>query len=421
MTPAALRSALEALRKSAGALRARGAAETLESLGTLLETWRASDSTARLDLEGRLPEATGFSTEMVRAGLAHALEPLSAEALMRLVDREVGGVDGLDGGGPVLADGFETTAVILAGALPTPTLLALLAPLALRSGVLAKPSAHDPVTARCLRKSLDEIDPALGSCLELAAFAGADGARMEALLEADCVVASGSDETMAAVARRVQPPRRLVLRGHRVSVAVVGPALGPDEVATCAERLAFDVALWDQLGCLSPVAALTTTAGQADALTESLARALDAAESRWPLGRVPDPAAAHIAQQREEAEFRAASGSVRLLAGERWTLVREDGPRQRPAPLHRFVRIHPCGDASGILEALRALGPHLAGVALDGFGSDTTRLAEAIGRLGASRICPPGHLQSPPLGWHQDGQGVLLPLARWSDLETGQR
>jgi hypothetical protein len=419
VTPAAIRSALETLRKNARALRERSAARTLESLGALLETLREPGSSPRRELERRLPEATGFSTEVVRAGLAHALEPLSDDALARLVESELGGVDALEGRGPVLVEGFETTAVVLAGALPTPTLMALLAPLVLRSGVLAKVSSHDPVTARCLRESLEEIDPALAGCLEVASFPGADEPRMEALLEADCVMASGSDATIAALAQRVRAPRRTVWRGHRLSLAVVGPHLsGIDELEACARGLAFDVALWDQLGCLSPVAVLVTGAEQADSLAEALAAALEHAEARWPLGRVPGQAAARIAQEREEAEFRAAAGrSVRLLAGGRWTVVREEGPRHRPAPLHRFLRIHPCGEA-GILDALRPLGAHLAGVALCGFGRDQEELAAKIGRMGASRVCPPGRLQAPPLGWHQDGQGVLLPLARLSDLEA---
>ena len=104
MTPAALRAALEALRKSARSLRERGAAQTLDSLGALLERWRQPDSAPRRALEQRLPEATGFSAPMVRAALAHALEPLSADALVRLVDRELGGADALDGRGPVLVE-----------------------------------------------------------------------------------------------------------------------------------------------------------------------------------------------------------------------------------------------------------------------------------------------------------------------------
>lgn len=418
MTPAAIRSTLEALRKSARALRERGAAETLASLAALLDSWRDPRSRARRRLEADLPEATGFSPEVVRAGLAHALEPLRGEALLELVGRELGGVAALEGQGSVLVHGFETTAVLLAGALPTPTLLALLAPLALRSAVLAKPSAHDPLTACCLRASLAEIDPALAACLEVVSFRGADEARTQALLEADCVVASGSDATVAAVAGRVRAPRRAVLHGHRLSLAALGPELAGRELEACAEALAFDVAVWDQLGCLSPVAVLVTGARRAEAVAEALAGALDSAESRWPRGRVPRYALARIAQEREEAEFRAAAGrSVRLLAGARWTVVREEGLRQRPAPLHRFVRVHPCPDAAALLDALEPLGAQLAGVALAGFGSQEAAVAREIARRGASRICAPGRLQAPPLHWHLDGQGVLLPLARFSDVE----
>ncbi len=338
---------------------------------------------------------------------------------MRLVEEEVGGVAALDGRARTAVQGFETTTVVLAGALPTPTLLALVAPLVLRSGVLVKTSSHDPVTAACLREMLLEIDPLLAGCLEVVSVPGRDPARLEALLEADCVMASGTDATVAEIARHVAPPRRAVLRGHRVSVAAFGPDLAGGETLEGAARgLAFDVALWDQLGCLSPVVALVPDAASADRLAEALAAGLADAQARWPRGRVPEPAAARIAHERDDAEFRAAAGGeVRLLAGEGFTVVREADARPRPAPLHRFVRIHPCGGTAGILSALRPLGSHLAGVATAGFGRDREDFHLEISRLGASRVCDPGRLQAPPLAWHQDGQGVLPPLARLCDLE----
>ena len=38
--------------------------------------------------------------------------------------------------------------------------------------------------------------------------------------------------------------------------------------------------------------------------------------------------------------------------------------------------------------------------------------------LGASRYCPLGAMQQPPLTWHQDGAPPLGALVRWIDLET---
>jgi hypothetical protein len=56
-------------------------------------------------------------------------------------------------------------------------------------------------------------------------------------------------------------------------------------------------------------------------------------------------------------------------------------------------------------------------VALAGFGNATAALAAALASLGVSRICAPGRLQAPPLAWRHDGQPVLLPLARFTDIE----
>ncbi|MEN8181746.1 MAG: acyl-CoA reductase, partial [Myxococcota bacterium] len=423
MTPAEIRSALEAVRKAGCELQQRPAARRLDALAALLDDWRDPGSPARRHLEETLPAFTGFSPEMVRDGLALSLEPLSGDALHQLVERELGGTEALEGHGSLVVSSFETTGVLLAGALPTPTLLSLIPPLLLGAGVVAKTSAHDPCTAHCLRDTLARLDPGISACLEVVEFPGGDGACVEALLAADCVVAAGSDETVAAVRRRVRPPRRAILNGHRVSFAVIGPEIEGPRLEACAASLAVDVAIWDQLGCLSPVAVLTSGGRGADLLAEALAEALEDAHRRWPRGRLPEQAAADLAQQQDEAEFRAASGrAVRVFSGAGSTVVREDGPRLRSAPLHRFVRIHPCDGVSDIVDALRPLGPHLGGVALAGFDADRAALATRLGRLGASRICPPGQLQTPPLGWHHDGRGVLAPscLIPWGRPQTSR-
>ncbi len=421
-TPGVIQESLERLRVAARALRRRPARETLAALGRVHDAWRDPASAWRRGLEEELPGRAGFSPQNVRAGLELALAPLSGEALHALVARELGGVASLEGSAGTLVTGFETCAVFLAGALPTPTLVALVAPLALRSGVLAKTSLHDPVTAAWLARSLADADPKLGACLVVARFRGDDAERTDALLAADCVVASGSDETIARLRPRILPPRRFVARGHRVSVAALGPgAVRGEPLASAAEGLALDVALWDQLGCLSPVSVFAVGGRAAgDRVAEALAEALERAERRLPRGRILPEAAAALAREREEAEFRGAAGrDVRVLAGASWTVVREEDARPRPAPLHRFLRVVPVAGSTDLADALRPLGPHLAAVGLAGFGSESRQVARRLAELGASRLCAPGRMQAPPLSWHQDGQGVLLPFARFADLEQG--
>jgi hypothetical protein len=406
-SPGEIAAALERLARAGSVLRRRPARSTLAALARTLDTLVDPSSAPRRALEAELPAATGFSPEVVREGLARALAPWSGEALVALVERELGGPDALDGRGLTAVSGFDTTAVVLGGALPTPTLLSILAPLALRSPVLAKTASHDPVTAQRLLRALADVDPELGACAEVVQFPGADAACADALCAADCVVATGSDETIAALAARVLAPRRLVGHGHKLSVA----ALGPDLRSDTAERLALDVALWDQLGCLSPLAVYAV--GGADP-AEALAAALAALETRLPRGRVPSHADALAAHERAGAELRGVA--VWTGAGGAWSVVREPAARWRPAPLHRFVRVHTVADAAGLLDALRPLGPHLACVALEGFGPESTALAAACAGLGASRVCAPGAMQAPPLDWPRGGQGVLAPLARFAAL-----
>jgi hypothetical protein len=412
-------AALGRARDAGRLLRERSAESVLEALADVLDAWSAPGSAWQKELIDALPAAAGFSRETVREGLLRGLAPLTGAALRDLVRAELGASE------RARASGFDATALVLAGAIPMPTLLAIVAPLALRSAVVVKSSVHDPVTAARVARSLAERDPLLGACVERVEFRGGDAACAAALCAADCVVASGSDATIAALAARVAPPRRFVGYGHRSSLALLGPeATRGEALARAAQGLALDVALWDQLGCLSPVSvhAIDSDPNAADRVANALAEALERAEARWPRGRIEIEAAAAVARERAEAEMRAAAApqALRVLAsaGTAWTVVREADAAARPAPRHRFVRVHPAADVEAGLGALRPDAAHLAGVALAGFGAATGALAGALVDLGASRICAPGSLQAPPLAWHRDNQGVLLPLARFGDVEV---
>jgi len=411
----AIRERLAALREAGAALAKREASSVLDSLGRVLDGWRRAEHGWRAALESELPKATGFSAPMVRAGLDCALAEWNSDALRTLVDSELGAV-------AARHSGFPVTSVLMAGSIPMPTLLAAIAPLALRSPVLVKPASRDPVTPRLVARSIAETDAQLGACIEIVDFDSADDACARAFASADCVSATGSDATIGALRSLVSPPRRLVCDGHRLSLAVVSLPADAQAVVDLARRLAFDVAIWDQLGCLSPIEIFCVGEGDAaDRLSEALADALREREETWPRGDIGAEAASDIARERAEAEVRAAAERpVRVLASDTtaWTVIREDTARLRAAPLHRFVRVVPVPDLDALQTHLVPYGAHLAGVAIAGFGDDAERLTAALTRLGASRICAPGRLQAPPLAWHHGGRAVLAPLARFTDVET---
>ena len=45
-------------------------------------------------------------------------------------------------------------------------------------------------------------------------------------------------------------------------------------------------------------------------------------------------------------------------------------------------------------------------------------LAEALGKVGVTRICALGHMTSPEAGWHHDGRFSLLDLIQMVDIEA---
>ena len=423
MTPDEIAEHLAHLRDAGEQLKRRPIGEVLDLLGAVFDGWRDPNSDWRRNLEDQLPSATGFTAPLVREGLRRALDDWTSDALRELAIRELGPIDALDSASRSRISGFDTTAVLLAGSIPMPSLLALIAPLAVRSPVIAKPASLDPLTPRLVARSIAETDAELGRCIRIASFAADDEDCTRALLEADCICATGSDATIASVQSQVKPPRRMVVDGHRLSVAAVVPPESADRRIDLAERLAVDIALWDQLGCLSPIAVFTVDPepSRAAAFGEALAVALANAEKDWPRGSIDASTAHAIAQQRAEAELRRAAGravAVHVSNSTAWTVIVEDGSELRPAPLHRFIRVVPVTHPESFLDAIRPLGPHLAAVAIEGFGARATGLANALAELGALRVCAPGSLQSPPLDWRHGGRGVLAPLVRFSDIEA---
>jgi hypothetical protein len=416
MNADSVRARMRALREAGARLRARSPRALLATLARALDRWSDPGSSWRRELEAKLPAATGFAPETVRRGLEVALADWTGDALERLAARELGAPRAMSAGDSAFPS-FELCSVVLAGAIPMPTLKAIVAPLALGTPVLVKPASRDPITAELVARSLAELDPELGACVALAPISRSDAAAQAALLEADCVVAYGDDATVASLAARTAPSRRFVGHGHRLSLAAFGPEVARgDALRAAVAGLAQDVALWDQLGCLSPLALYAVADTRAcERIAESVAAALADASSRWPRGEIDAASAARFSHARADAELRAAAATGVALHADPaggWCVVRELDAEPRPAPLHRFLRVHPVADASALAAAIAPYLRHLAGVALAGFGAHSADVARSLRAAGATYVCAPGSLQAPPLEWESEGRGVLASLAR---------
>ncbi len=377
----------ELLRDLVAGLAARGPALAGLSDARILAAWSGAVSEVEGAVGDVLPALCCLSHAGTRAGLERVLGGVSGEPARRLFAEAARRGGGTRGGGPVL--------VVLASNLPGLAVQPLLALLALRRPVLLKSPSAEPLFAPAFVAALAAREPALAGALAAVTWPGGDRA-LEApvLAGVERVIAYGERESLEDLERRA--PGKLVGYGPKTSLAVISKeAVRADAAA----RLAEDVALFDQRGCLSVTAVYTD--GNAAALARHLAAAMAELAERWPPGPAVAAELAAVQQTRLEAELRGLDVvrvGAALAAG---TVIVEDDPAFRPSPGLRTVRVHSLTDLAVLPPLLAPWRGLLQGVALAG---DAARaLAAPLAELGISRCAAPGELQSPDALWHNGG------------------
>jgi len=384
-----MRELLQRLRGSAGKSTV---AQRARSVAAAASRFLDSGDSLRRRALAALPAISGFSRPMVEDALPLVFAPLAdATELARAVTRPepAGRLVGIVAAGNVLGVPLPKTALALtAGA-----------------ACVVKPATGEPLLAALFAEALAEVDGEVASAHAVVWWPGGSGdGEREFLSGIDSLIAYGSDDAIAALAPRV---RRLVGHGHKLSIGIVSLDAGGDPRALAAAA-ADDVALYDQLGCLSPQSLYTIGGVEARraAFVAALAAALDERARRWPPGDVPQSQALAIRALRDEYEWRELQGeNVSVRAGAGWTVIDDPTCGFRPSPLHRTIFVRRL-DA---LEALpRALGEWWPRVESVGMGPQIVQ-SSCVG--GIPRLAALGRMQSPDLAWRQGGFDPLAGIA----------
>jgi len=371
---------------------------------------------------------------MIERALDDAFEPLARGGFRKWIASELGAVSALDEPAPTRegvlrrATGPEWMLQIYAGNVPTVPVWPLLSALLLKSALLAKTSAQEPLLAPLLARTIAEEDAELGACIAVVWWKGGT-AELEraALAAAPAVLAFGGETAMASIARQIRPDARVVTHGPKVSLAYVGRgALSRPALAGLARQVAEDVALYDQHGCLSPHAIYVERGGDIGpaAFASALGSALEELRDVLPRSALEPEQAARVQLYRAQAHFEAAQEKrgTRVLAsseGTDWTLIYEDGARFEPTPAYRTVRVHAVSGADEVVEALTPAARYIEAIGLEAKGSEKRTLAAAFAGTGVPRIAALGSLQSPALSGTHGGVHRLLPFLRWTTVEMG--
>jgi hypothetical protein len=387
-----------------------------DALSRAVGLWRDRNYVRRRDAIARIAGQAGFSVALLDASLDALLKPFSHAALNSLAARvsstgrpDRPGVLGFIMAGNVAGAGMHEIAIgLIAGA-----------------GMLVKTASTEPVFFDQFACTLVELDREVASRIVVFNWSRARD-DLTAAMAANCdrVVAYGDDATIESF----HNIPAVIGFGSRVSGAVVAPgALVPERIDAVAGSLARDVALFEQLGCLSlhHVFVVSRNRDAARDFAARMATALDRLAHSMPPAKIRLRDAAEILGLRERARWRRISGEpIELFEGPRlgWTVVFEtESIRDSPSgesfeisPGFRTVHVTGVRDESQVRASLAAASgsgasglTNIEAIAVAGDDTETRRITTMLSALGISYVCAPGEMQSPPLFWRHGGGAFL--------------
>ncbi len=433
LTNSLIAEACQTLRRNhADTLAILGNEQIIGKLAEVANLWLSPEYELRKIALAANPKETGFPREVLAAGLDACFANWTQEKFFMLLAQEFGDPTRLQSfasqsnGTLSAVCGPQLIAHIAPGNLPVPLIQSMAFGLLLRSAQFVKCATGRSLLPRLFGHSLHYVEPRLAASLEIAEWKGGTQTLDTALFnEADCVVASGSNESIHSIRQKLPLTKRLVAYGHRVSLGYVEKLA--NEVMgtrTVISRAADDVIAWNQQGCLSPHVIYIEQFGslKPEQFAEMLAEELEARNEGMPRGPVSSSEAAAITTARRFYKIRSANNTGSLIWESEnstdWTVVYEDEKQFQTSPLNRFIFVKP---VEHIEEALHVLEPVRESVSTIGLAASETRMRELalpLAQWGMPRICALGQMQRPPLSWHHDGRPPLGELIRWSDLET---
>lgn len=405
-------------------------------LSDVAEGWLVENNAfRRLALELG-PKETGFSHETLTRGLDNFFKQLTRENFRTLLVQDFGDGRRLDAitappseqkqNHAAIVTGPEFQVHFSAGNIPNPALMSIVFGLLVRSAQFAKCASGSALLPRLFAHSIYEADPKLGACLEIADWRGGNTALEDALFnEADCVTATGDDETLTAIRARLPVKTRFLGYGHRVSFGFVShEVLHGSRAKKTVAAAADDMVAWNQLGCLSPHVIYVQRGGEIapEHFGHLLAEELERRESVEPRGGLPPEAAAGITSRRGIYEVRAAHSPETTqhwcsAGSTAWTVIYEADARFQLSCLNRFIYVKAVTDLKTALEGADSVRGKVSTVGIAAPEEKLDEMSAQLARWGATRVCPLGQMQNPPLTWRHDGRPALGDLVTWTNLE----
>lgn len=412
--------------------------ELIELVHAARDRWLNYNDPFRAEADRILPTLTAYAPAMVQRGLDDYLSIFKRDTLKALIRSELGDLDILDGfrerrlvPGKSRAYGPEITTHVFSGNVPGLAAQSLVMALLLKSASFGKLASGEPLFATLFARSLIALEPRLADCFAVTWWPGGEALETQAAAfsRSDAVIAYGSEAAVSTIQRQVPGAARFLGYGHRLSFGLIGrEALTSSRQAQrLAARAAYDVAKFDQQGCVSPHLFYVEEGGETTPREWAalLAGELERLRGNMPRGTLTAAESASVAAFQRNAEFRSSLDPDRVtlftasVPREGATVVFDADPVFAPTCLNRTVAVKPIAGAGEVIALLQPVRAFLQTAALALTPERCDALADALGAAGVTRICPVGKMPDPDPAWHHDGRFNLLDLVRFTDREEG--
>ncbi len=368
--------------------------DILDTLIILAESWKKKSFPYRKVAEEWLPITTGFSREMIRECLDITLEEFKLDKLTQCF-LELG----------ICNTESKFHLHIHAGNVFTSGLFGIIYGLLSLNPQLVKPSSEEPLFPWLFVHSIIILNPSLAAHLAYYNWPGGTKTHEEVVFAySDKIFAYGDDNTISDMNNRMPSSVQFHGYGHKFSFGFISnDNLLMEDFSEIARRIAYDVALYEQQGCMSPHFILI----ESDSfdivvkLGNKLAEEMNSLEVKLPAGIKSIEEKSLIKSIRDELSFQSSlNHGIKLLESNNslnWTVVCLQNTQVPISCLNRFIYLVLFPKKETIGELLKPFIGKIQTIGYWGSLKQLNGLTSELSALRANRFCLLGEMQKPAI------------------------
>lgn len=212
-----------------------------------------------------------------------------------------------------------------------------------------------------------------------------------------------------APAFRTSGAPRIIAHGHGLSAAYVAQSVlqSSEQAAHAAERIALDIAAYDQRGCLSPHFVLVEPGAT---ITPQAFAQLLAAQALPALAQLLPPGDATLDEQADRMQWQATAAVRGELYAHATHAVSFEPAPARPSPGGRLISVYACESQAQLRELLEPFAKHLKCLGVAGSKAERTSISDQLKAFCTAQVCRSGEMQTPAFDAWADGAPPLAGL-----------